>query len=81
MAYIVSQGSVANPAKQTYSVVEATKTHAKNTLKFTEALLKRLPEVIDTNPAKVVAGIIKIALQIKDVCRRSSIERLTNYST
>jgi len=30
-------------------------------------LLKRLPNVVDTNPAKIVLGIVKMVLEIKDV--------------
>ena len=35
-------------------------------------LLKRLPAVVDTNPAKIVLGIVKMVLEIKDVRRCSS---------
>ena len=31
-------------------------------------LLKKLPDAVDTNPAKAVLGAIRIVLQIKDVC-------------
>jgi hypothetical protein len=39
---------------------------------FTEMLLKRLPDAVDANPAKIAFGIVKIVLQIKDVRRCSS---------
>ena len=42
-------------------------------------LLKRLPDAVDTNPAKIAFGIVKIVLQIKDVGRYSSQHCLTNY--
>ena len=42
-------------------------------------LLKRLPDVVDTNPAKIAFGIVKIVLQIKDVGRYSSHHCPTNY--
>jgi hypothetical protein len=42
-------------------------------------LLKRLPDALDTNPAKVAFGIVKIVFQIKDVGCFSSHHRLTNY--
>jgi hypothetical protein len=42
-------------------------------------LLKRLPDAVDANPAKIAVGIVKIVLQIKDVRRRSSHHCLTNY--
>ena len=45
---------------------------------FTEMLLKRLPDAVDTNPAKIAVGIVKIVLQIKDVRRRSSHRCLTD---
>ncbi|KDR81250.1 hypothetical protein GALMADRAFT_1124665 [Galerina marginata CBS 339.88] len=35
-------------------------------LSFTAMLLKRLPEVVDTNPAKIVLGVVKIILEIKE---------------
>ena len=41
-------------------------------------LLKRLPAAVDSNPAKVAFGIVKIVLQIKDVGRYSSHHFLTN---
>ena len=34
-------------------------------------VLKRLPEVVDTNPAKIALGIVKIVLEIRDVRRFS----------
>ena len=52
---------------------------AKDIRSFTEMLLKRLPDALDTNPAKVAFGIVKIVLQIKDVGRYSSHHRLANY--
>ena len=42
-------------------------------------LLKRLPDAVDINPAKIAFGIVKIVLQIKDVGRYSSHHCLTNY--
>ena len=45
---------------------------------FTEMLLKRLPDAVDANPAKMAFGIVKIVLQIKDVRRCSSHRYLTD---
>ena len=42
-------------------------------------LLKRLPDALDTNPAKIAFGIVKIVLEIKDVGRYSPHHCLTNY--
>ena len=42
-------------------------------------LLKRLPGAVDTNPAKIAFGIVKIVLEIKDVRRYPSHHCLTNY--
>lgn len=36
---------------------------------FVQMILKKLPDVIDSNPAKVVAAVVKIIVQIKEVCR------------
>ena len=41
-------------------------------------LLKRLPDAVDTNPAKIAFGIVKIVLQIKDVRCFSSHRCLTD---
>ena len=41
-------------------------------------LLKRLPDAVDVNPAKIAFGIVKIVLQINDVRRYSSHHCLTN---
>ena len=46
---------------------------------FTEMLLKRLPDAVDINPAKIAFSIVKIVLQIKDVRRYSSHHCPTNY--
>lgn len=43
-------------------------------------LVKRLPDVVDTNPAKIVLGIVKIVLEITDVRRYSSHRYLTDYA-
>jgi len=42
-------------------------------------LLKRLPDAVDTNPAKIAFGIVRIVLQIKDVRRYSSHRFLADY--
>ena len=42
-------------------------------------LLKRLPDAVDTNPAKIAVGIVKIVLQIKYVGRYSLHYYPTNY--
>jgi len=42
-------------------------------------LLKRLPDAVDANPAKIALGIVKIILQIKYVGCYSSHHCLANY--
>ena len=37
------------------------------TWRFTQTLLRRLPDVADENPVKVALGIAKLILEIKDV--------------
>ena len=43
-------------------------------------LLKRLPDAVDINPAKIAFSIVKIVLQINDVRRYSSHHCPTNYA-
>ena len=38
--------------------------------RFTQTLLKRVPECVDTNPVKVAFAIAKVIIDIKDVSRR-----------
>ena len=56
------------------------KDYAAVALSFTTMLLKRLPDAVDVNPAKVAFGVAKIVLQIKDVRRCSSYLCLTDYA-
>ena len=42
-------------------------------------LLKRLPDALDTNPAKIAFGIVKIILEIKNVRRCSLHSYLTDH--
>jgi hypothetical protein len=56
------------------------KDHAAVTFRFTTTLLKKLPAVVDTNPAKIVLGILKIVLEIKEVRRWSSHRCLADYA-
>ena len=37
--------------------------------RFTQTLLKRVPECVDTNPVKVAFAIAKVIIDIKDVNR------------
>ena len=39
------------------------------TWRFTQTLLKKLPDVADGNPVKVALGVAKLILDIKDVSR------------
>ncbi|KIM38762.1 hypothetical protein M413DRAFT_75797 [Hebeloma cylindrosporum] len=43
-------------------------------------LLKRLPDVVDLNPAKIALGITKLVLQIRDVRSGSSHRCLADYA-
>ena len=65
----------AHPKKSTSRALST----AKDIWSFTEMLLKRLPDAVDINPAKIAFGIVKVVLQIKDVGRYSSHHCLTNY--
>ena len=58
-----------NPEKPTSSTRSAVKDYATVALSFTTMLLKRLPDVVDPNPAKIAFGIAKVVLQIRDVRR------------
>jgi hypothetical protein len=74
------QGTVGDLSK-TQADLDKPTSHALSTAKdiagvawsFTEMLLKRLPDAVDTNPAKIAFSIVKIVLQIKDVRRSSSL--------
>lgn len=56
-----------NPAKPTSSARSAVNDYAAVAFSFTTMLLKRLPDVVDLNPAKIAFGIAKVVLQIRDV--------------
>jgi hypothetical protein len=58
-----------NPAKSASGARSAVKDYAAVALSFTTMLLKRLPDAVDINPAKIAFGIAKIVLQIRDVRR------------
>ena len=55
------------PSGPSPSVLSATKDVGLVTWRFTQTLLKRLPDVADGNPVKVAFGIAKLILDIKDV--------------
>ncbi|KAF9470943.1 hypothetical protein BDN70DRAFT_888602 [Pholiota conissans] len=71
-----STGNVVDPSK-TQAIPDNATGHPQSTIKgiagaawsFTETLLKKLPDAVDTNPAKAVLGAIRIVLQIKDDVR------------
>ncbi|KAF9470027.1 hypothetical protein BDN70DRAFT_902445, partial [Pholiota conissans] len=71
-----STGNVVDPSK-TQANPDNPTGHPQSTIKgiagaawsFTETLLKKLPDAVDTNPAKAVLGAIRIVLQIKDDVR------------
>jgi hypothetical protein len=42
-------------------------------------LLKKVPEAVDSNPAKIIFGLARIALQIKDVRRYSPHNDVANF--
>lgn len=74
-----SQGTVgdlaetqANPEKSTSHALSTAKDITVVAWSFTEMFLKRLPDAVHINPANIAVGIVKIILQIKDVCRCSS---------
>ncbi|KIM38775.1 hypothetical protein M413DRAFT_420191 [Hebeloma cylindrosporum] len=61
-----------NPANPTGIARSAVKDSAAVAFSFTTMLLKRLPDVVDINPAKIALGITKLVLQIRDVRSGSS---------
>ena len=65
----------AHPEKSTSRALST----AKDIWSFTETLLKKLPNALDTNPAKIAFGIVQIFLEIKDVGHYSAHRGLTNY--
>ena len=68
----------ADPERSTSRALSTAQDIALVTWSFTEMLLKRLPDAVDTNPAKIAFGIVKIVLQIKDVRCLSSRRCLTD---
>ena len=38
--------------------------------RFTQTVLKRLPDVTDGNPVKTALGIVKLIIEITDVCQK-----------
>ena len=60
---LVKRTSAPPPGK-----LKAAKDATRVTGRFIGTLLKRLPDVVDGNPAKVALGIAKIILDIRDVC-------------
>jgi len=52
--------------------------YARVTWSFTQMLLKRLPDAVDSNPVKMAFGIAKNILQIKEVRHHSSHWPLTD---
>ena len=51
------------------------------TWRFTQTLLRRLPDVADENPVKVALGIAKLILEIKDVRHLSLREHLIDQKS
>jgi len=68
-----------SPPPQLSPARSAGKDYAGVTFTFTAMLLKKLPDVVDTNPAKIILRIAKIVLEIKDVRCHSSHRCLTDY--
>ena len=77
LAYQVSQEgvgtvleTVTNPAEPTRSTLETAKDYIGVGWSLAQMLLKKTPDVVDTNPVKIAFGIAKIVLELKDVRRQ-----------
>ena len=57
------------PAQKSASKSSAAKNVLNRSWDFTQTLLKRLPDIVDENPVKVVLGLVKLVAEIKDVSR------------
>jgi hypothetical protein len=53
----VAASPTPSPAKDAFGV----------TLRFTQTLMKRLPDIVDGNPVKMALSLAKAIIQIKDV--------------
>ena len=79
LAYQVSQEAVGtvpetatNPAELTRSTLETAKDYVGVGWSLAQMLLKKMPDVVDTNPIKIAFGLAKISLQLKEVRRQLS---------
>ena len=75
-------GLTSNDDGGTQSTTPEAESSMKESLKLTGRVLKtvitRAADVVDTNPAKVVLGLVKTIIKIKDVRRCSCYRILTN---
>ena len=75
-AYQVSQEAVGtvpetatNPAEPTRSTLETARDCIGVGWSLAQMLLKKIPDVVDTNPVKIAFGLAKIILELKEVRR------------
>ena len=59
-----------NPAEPNLSTLETVKDYIGVGWSLTQMLLQKTPDAVDTNPVKIVFGLAKIILQLKEVCRQ-----------
>jgi hypothetical protein len=77
LAYQVPQEAVVtvpetatNPAEPTRSTLEKAKDYIGVGWSLAQMLLKKIPDVVDTNPVKIAFGLAKIILELKEVRRQ-----------
>ena len=59
--------------------VSTTKENLKVAGRFIQTLMTKLPEIIDTNPAKMALSLAKVIIEIKKVRHHPLICSLTDY--
>ena len=59
--------------------VSTTKENLKVAGRFIQTLMTKLPEIVDTNPAKMALSLAKLIIEIKKVRRRSLSCSLTDH--
>ena len=63
------ESAVPPPTEKPTSEPSAARNFFSRSWDFTQTLVKRLPEVVDENPVKVVLGLVKLVAEIKEVRR------------
>ncbi|RXW22644.1 hypothetical protein EST38_g3197 [Candolleomyces aberdarensis] len=66
-----SEAAVDSSPAAASPTISPAKDALKVTLRFTQMLMKKLPEIVDGNPVKVALGLAKAIIQIKDVCAQN----------